>query len=407
MPGHKGVYNGNLSVFDITEIPEFFVENLKAIENAIQESERNAAELFGVRRTLFSCSGSTLAISAMLGFCAGKRVTAFRNTHRSFIDAAILLGFDIDFVYTNEDLDDYITAETAALFVTTIDYYGKVTEISQIKKKLAKFPNFPHIPVLADNAHGAYLVFTDSHPVQAGAAMSADSAHKTLPALTGAAYLHIGNNCAESHAKTAEDCMRLFGTSSPSYLIADSIDLCNKHIAEEKELAFAAFTAVSDLKRNLRELGYLLSESDLLRVVIDVNQYGYTGFDYAKELYNRGVVCEMYDNRYVILLFSTVTQNKNTQRVFEVMRDIKRKSAVNHLRLTDLKHLTKVMSPREAYFSEKRTVSVKEAVGYVCGGVHVTVPPCTPPVIPGEIASREAAELLQAAGIREIDVVAE
>ncbi|MCL1904135.1 MAG: PLP-dependent transferase [Oscillospiraceae bacterium] len=392
-PGHKGKHNK----LDITEI--------HGATDIVQESERIAAELFKAGRTLFSCSGSTLAIFAMLAFCANRRVTAFRGTHRSFIDAAILLGFGVDWVYTDDCVSERINEQTAAVFVTSVDYYGKIRDI----KSIAKTCDVAGVPLLVDNAHGAYLVFTDSHPIQLGAAMSADSAHKTLPTLTGAAYLHI----AEKHIELADSAvkaMNLFGTSSPSYLILDSLDLCNLHIAHEKEKAKAAFSNVTDLKKRLAQIGYRLFESDLLRITIDTNAYGYSGDEYAVQLRNNGISCELYDSRRIILLFSTVTEKHNTERVYRAMYTIPQKKEPAPLKTHEeteekLVRLNVCISPRDAYFSDKLTVDTTESAGRICAGVYAVTPPCAPIIVPGEVIDKKTATILKNNSFHKIDVI--
>jgi arginine/lysine/ornithine decarboxylase len=331
----------------------------------------------------------------MLAPFAGKRVAAFRGTHRSFIDAAILLDIDVDWLYCTEKLS--LTPETAAVFVTAVDYYGNVADISTLVKTV-------NVPVLTDNAHGAYLALTDKHPVRLGAAMSADSAHKTLPALTGAAYLHISADYVNKYQHTVGNAMNLFGTTSPSYLILDSLDLCNVHISDEKHRAETAFSAVTFLKEQLCEHGYILPESDLLRVVTDCNAYGYSGHDYAGELRKRGITCEMHDNRYVVLMFSTVTGFTAAGRVYKAMCDIPVKPPVA-VKVYAAVMPEQAMSVRSAYFADKKTLPLTESAGEVCAGVHVTVPPCVPLIMPGEVVSHEAVSALEQAGLHEIDVV--
>jgi arginine/lysine/ornithine decarboxylase len=92
--------------------------------------------------------------------------------------------------------------------------------------------------------------------------------------------------------------------------------------------------------------------------------------------------------------------------VFEAMRQIPPKSAID-VAGDDVPVVPgeTVMSPRQAYFSEKRRVAVGEAVGEICAGVHVPIPPCAPIVIPGEKISQDVTRLLEQAGIREIDVI--
>ncbi|MCL1832489.1 MAG: hypothetical protein FWG45_06225 [Oscillospiraceae bacterium] len=387
-PGHKGRANP----FDLTEV------NAEAID-VITQSERNAARLFAAGRTFFSCSGATLGIFAMLAPFAGKRVAAFRDNHRSFIDAAIALDVEVVWCYKLIQLKK---AESAAVFVTNIDYYGNVADVSKIVQ-------FVNCPVLVDNAHGAYLVFTQSpdpiHPMKLGAAMCTDSAHKTLPVLTGGAYVHIAADYMNDYGKTVADAMALFGTTSPSYLILESLDLCNVHIAQESEQARKTFPLITHLKERLRKRGYIVSYcEDILRVVVECTFYGYSGHDFAEELFKRGIVCEMQDAECVILMFSTITEQSAVERVYEAFCDIEPKEQfwVSELELSKPR---RVLSMREAYFADKKTLPLSESAGEVCAGVHVTVPPCVPLIMPGEIIESDVMTALVRAGLREIDVV--
>ncbi|MDR0197873.1 MAG: aminotransferase class V-fold PLP-dependent enzyme [Oscillospiraceae bacterium] len=402
VPGNKGFPHP----FDITEIAG--ADDLYDPRGVILESERIAAGLFGAARTFYSCSGSTLAIFAMLfsalGSSGKRRVAAARYSHRSLTDAAVLLGFDIDWVYPREflscavspdEIDAAVTDETAAVFVNGTDYYGGMSDIEAIAGVCRR----RGVPLLVDNAQGAYRVFTGRHPIRLGASMCADSAHKTLPALTGAAYLHIAD---DSFACRARAGLALFGTSSPSYLVLDSLDLCNAHISGEKKRAEAAFEAVARLKSRLADARFTLKGADALRVTADANARGYRGARFAFELKSRGVVCEMFDDKYVVLLFSTVTESANTDRVFAAMSDIADKGAFSRpaAAAAPLK-LRAALPPREAFFSPSETVPTARAAGRVCAGILAQNPPCVPLVVPGEVVTRETVELLERHNIRE------
>jgi len=382
-PGHKGSLNPR----DITEIG--------GTAEVIAKSAANAAELFGAKATLYSCSGSTLAVFAMLAPFANKRVTTFRGIHRSFIDAAVLLGCEVDWVYS--DLIEEIPAETAAVFVTSIDYYGRTADIESIAGTCRKACT----PLLVDNAHGAYLAFTDAHPIKRGATMSADSAHKTLPALTGAAYLHFAKNCPDAYIEKAGAAMELMGTSSPSFLILESLDLCNRHLKFEKARAYRAFEAVANLKKDLLGSGYALIESDLLRVTVNAGDYGYDGVELARELRARGVTPELCDAGHVVLLFSTITDENSTNRVFNALRSIPKKKAAASKTAPIIKPQT-AMPPREAVFAPSETVEAKRAVGRICAEIKTVTPPGIPLIMPGEIIPPEYAELV---GVDTVTVV--
>jgi arginine/lysine/ornithine decarboxylase len=379
-PGHKG----RISPHDITEI--------EGAVNIIAESERTAARLFGAKRTLYSCSGSTLAIQAMLSLIkisGGERIAAFRGTHRSFVSACALLDIDVEWVLSHEFL---CKKNADAVFITSIDYYGNVSDIKRIAEACGK------IPLLVDNAHGAYLTLLGRHPITQGAAMCADSAHKTLPALTGAAYLHISD---ERFISGAEAAINLFGTSSPSYLILESLDLCNKHIAESKT---KAFRLVESLKHELIQLGYSVRESDPLRITLNAREYGYSGRELAAELRKNKTECEYADENCTVLLFSAVTSEADTKAVQAAFEKIKNKKPLEPVKYPLLKP-EKAMSLREAVFAQDcAIVSTEAAVGKVCAEIIAPCPPGVPVIMPGEIINTEAVELLKGFGVNRIKI---
>lgn len=404
MPGGKGVNNP----FDITEICG--ADSLYESGGIILESENNAASLFGSGAVCYSCGGSTLAIQAMLAVAAqvtGKRkVAAGRYCHKSLINTAILLGLEISWLYPDsflgtdispEAVEEAIDKNTAAVFINSIDYYGSEADIPAISAVCRR----KDVLLLVDNAHGAYRVFNGTHPILQGADMTADSAHKTLPALTGAAYLHLRDGGLFDRAKAA---MFLFGSSSPSYLILDSLDLCNRFIEEKKSAARAALDSVSRLKGRLTEMGFVLRKSDPMRITLDACEAGYTGEELAELLRERGAECEMNDGRYVVLLFSAAQPPGDFLRLEGIFGKITVRSAIEPPCYPVIKPRA-VMPPREAYFSRSESVAAEKSAGRICAGVISPCPPCVPVVMPGEIISPEAAELLKRFGVKEIRVV--
>lgn len=383
MPGGKGLNNP----FDITEIDG--ADSLFEADGIINKSERIAASLFGAGATLYSCGGSTLAIQGMLGtlkqLTSKNTIIAGRYSHKSLLTSCILLGFDIKWAYPDdylstviapEEIESQIDDDTAAVFVSSVDYYGGEADIAAISHICRRH----NIMLLVDNAHGAYKVFTGNHPIALGADMTADSAHKTLPALTGAAYLHLKNPDLYPVAKSV---MSMFGSSSPSYLILDSLDVCNTFIAEKKNTALSAIEAVSSLKKQLAEAGCTLRKSDAMRITVDAAAYGYAGNEFAQLMREKGAECEMSDERYVVLLFSVSQKHEDFARINGIIKELPRKNAVTITRHTVLKP-ERIIPPRRAYFSRKTSVQTAEAEGRICTGIHCPCPPCVPLVMPGE-----------------------
>jgi len=403
MPGGKGINNP----FDITEIDG--ADSLFEADSIIYESESLAASLFGTGASIYSCGGSTLAIQGMLGtlrqLTSKNTVIAGRYSHKSLLTACILLGFDIRWAYPEDYLSTVISPEkfeklidsdTAAVFISSVDYYGGEADIAAISEVCQKHG----IYLLVDNAHGAYKVFTDNHPITLGADMTADSAHKTLPALTGAAYLHLKDSTLYRKAKEA---MSVFGSSSPSYLILDSLDCCNSFIANGKIEAFAAITNIKVLKIQLSDAGFILKKSDDMRITIDAQAYGYTGNELAQLLRENGAECEMSDEKYVILLFSVSQKAKDFEHLYKIMADLPRKTPVTSQKHTVL-HPERLLSPREAYFCRKTLLKTEEAEGRICGGIHCPCPPCVPLVMPGERIDADCVDELLRYGVSHIEI---
>ena len=208
MPGHKGKGPLGVEERDITEIGGADV--LYQSEGIIRQSEDNAARLFGAGRTLYSTEGSSLCIRAMIYLAmlharaAGRtpKVAAGRNAHKTFLTACALLDAEVEWLYpetaallscpvTPEQVEAAVKGPqgATAVFVTSPDYLGHQTDIAALAAVCRRYGAL----LLVDNAHGAYLRFLapSRHPMDLGADLCCDSAHKTLPVLTGGAYLHI------------------------------------------------------------------------------------------------------------------------------------------------------------------------------------------------------------------------
>ncbi|MCM1166452.1 MAG: amino acid decarboxylase [Lachnospiraceae bacterium] len=404
MPGHKGEFP-----HDITEV--FGADSLYGSDisgGIIGTSEALAASVFGAKRTCYSCGGSTLAIQAGLALLKArgcKTVAASRYSHRALASAAALLQMNVKWLYPRE----YMTADVVydaeavsgadALFITNIDYYGGTW----------KFVN-PKMPVLIDNAHGSYLKFIDKnifgtqylHPLELGfPLMSAESAHKTLPVLTGGAYLHFTDGVDASRAK---EMMAMFGSSSPSYLVLESLDRFNSMIADNVQMVNNACEAVAMLKEKLTMAGIPMRKSDPLRVTINARECGMSGFEFARGLRANGVECEMADENYVVLMFSAVTSMEDCERAEMAVLFVPMNVPQPVVKFPAIKPAVD-MPMWEAMYKPQRVVPVDRAGGEVCGAMTAPCPPGVPLIFPGEIIDHSVAEALKMHGVKNVSVL--
>lgn len=403
MPGGKDC------PFDITEIEG--ADSLFESSGIIKQSEENASRLFGSGETLYSCGGSTLSIQTMLAaakamFPEKTRIAASEYCHKSLVSACVLLNLKIDRIKSEgflscrispEAVEKAISEDTLCVFVQSIDYYGGECDIKSISDVCRQ----RNMLLLVDNAHGAYRVFTENHPLRLGADMTADSAHKTLPCLTGTSYLHISSNAPKRLGKRAKELMSIFGSSSPSYLMLDSLDLCNRFISEKSDYARKIFNEIQGLKENLSDIGFKLRKSDLMKITLDANAYGYSGYELSSLLRENKVAAEYCDSGYAVLLFSVAQPLTDFDKVFDAARSIPKRPPLPHndpfFELPPC-----AVSPRDAIFSDSEELPVEKAEGRICGSILCPCPPCVPLILPGEIFTRNIAAALKGYGVKRV-----
>lgn len=421
MPGHKGKEILGAEGLDITEIDGADV--LYHGDGIIAESQRNATDIFGTAKTVYSTEGSSLSIRAMLySACIyakeqGRplKIAAGRNAHKTFLTASALLGFDIDWLYgdgllscpvTAESLEAYLSEaaeKPIAVYITSPDYLGCVTDISSLSEVCKKYS----VLLLIDNAHGAYLKFLeeDRHPITLGADACCDSAHKTLPVLTGGGYLHISKNAPGKLVELSDYAMQLFASTSPSYLILQSLDHNNRYLDEEyREILREFIRVIGDLKSTLQSVGFTLVGSEPLKLTIATKSYGYTGDEVAKVLRSKGIVAEFSDPDYICFMLTP----ENGRSAVEVLKTALCKLP-KRAEITETAPMVtvaeKYCSPREALMSLSESKSVTECLGRVMADVSVSCPPAIPVVVCGEIIDRNAIERMRYYGITHCRVI--
>lgn len=425
MPGHKGEGALGCESRDITEIGG--ADSLYEAHGIIRESEANASALFGCP-TFYSAEGSSLGIRAMLYLiCLRARaegrsplVMAARNCHRTFVFAAAMLDFDVCWLcppaegsylackITPALLDSALGAaekKPDAVYITSPDYLGNVADIAG----LAEVCHRHGVLLAVDNAHGAYLRFlpVSRHPIDLGADICCDSAHKTLPVLTGGAYLHISNNAPALFAAEARRALALFGSTSPSYLILESLDAANRELAGDFPARLADMAErTSALRQRLSAYGFAVIGDEPMKLTVAAKPWGYTGTGLAAALESAGVVCEFADPDLLVVMFAPATGAAGLSRFETALTGIPRRQS-----LTDAPPhpgMPRVaMRIRDAIMSPREELSVSAAEGRIIADVCVGCPPAVPIAVSGEIIDENAVRCFEYYGIGSCTVIKE
>ncbi len=424
MPGHKGTDFLGFEHLDITEFDG--ADDLYNASGIIHQSEENASELFGYP-TYYCTEGSSQCIRAMMYLVTvyakkqGRRpiIAAGRNAHKTFISAAALLDFDVMWLYPEEE-DSYLSCnitpekfeellqsaeeKPVALYLTSPDYLGKIADIEGLSQICRKYG----ILLVTDNAHGAYLKFLENsrHPMDLGADLCCDSAHKTLPVVTGGAYLHISNELSDFSCQDVKNALALFGSTSPSYLILQSLDHCNAYLETYKEKLLSFLPLIEKMKAKLKEKGFNFYGDELMKLTFSAKDYGYTGTELADILSEKDILCEFADPDYLVLMPTPETKKEGLERLEKVLSSIPKKDS---LKTTppEFTKAQKVMSIREATLSPSEILPIEKCEGRILGAVTVGCPPAVPILVCGEKITEEVLECFRYYGITECSVVIE
>ena len=411
MPGHKG--QGHLEQYDLTEVDGADV--LYHADGILKESMENASAIFGSGKTVYSAEGASLCIRAMVYllklYTPKPVIAAARNAHSTFVTAAALMDVPVQWLYGESLLSCTITPEglerflqqnaVSAVYLTSPDYLGNVADVLALSEVCHRH----NVLLMVDNAHGAYLKFFGSHPLQLGADICCDSAHKTLPVLTGGAYLHIGKNAPAVFFEQAEKAMVLFASTSPSYLILGSLDRANKYLAEDFEKQLQDFVPlVEGLKKNLVDYGYTLLGNEPLKITIAPKSYGYTGIELARELQLQNLVCEFSDPDYLVLMLTPNNELAHLHCLDFALAAMKKRPAVSQTAPV-MHKAQRAMNMHEALMSPSVTLPTTQCLGRVLAAPTVSCPPAVPILVCGEVVDEQALRQLQYYGIESLNVI--
>ena len=413
-PGHKNnnFFPKNLFELDFTELPD--TDALYEAEGIILQTEKNLAKLFSAKRSIISSGGCTLAIQTMLRLASqrGNKILFARNIHRSAVNACALLGIIPKWILPKsenglftgrispKDVEKEFLNDTeiSALYITSPDYYGELTDIKALSEICRKYNKL----LLVDNAHGSHLAFLkeNQHPVHLGADMSACSIHKTMPVLTGGAVLNIGN---PKFSETAKNAMSLFGSTSPSYPIMASIDICCDYMLNGNGISDykALEERVANIKESAKNHRIIQPEGscDTTRICINTNGIK----NQIKFFHSYNIEPEFCDGQNAVFICTPFNTEKDFQRLETAISNINAITP-NHndfsLELPEIK-----LSPREAILAETEMISVENSFGKISAESACPCPPGIPVIMPGEVINKNTVSQLLEYGFKYINVV--
>lgn len=400
------------------------VDSLHHPNGPIKKAQELAADAYGAKASFFSIHGTSGAIQAMILSVVkdGDKIIVPRNVHKSVTSGIILSGAIPIFVEPEIDkklgIAHGVTPETIektlkenpdakAVLIINPTYYGVATDI----KKIADIVHSYDIPLIVDEAHGPHLAFSNNLPmsaIEAGADICAQSTHKIIGSLTQGSLLHINSKYVDP--KKLQQILNLLQTTSPSYILMASLDCARRQIAlEGKELLYKAIELCKYTRNEINKIPgfYCFGEEvlgkpgsyafDPTKLTISSRDLGITGFELDTILADKyHIQMELSDFYNVLAVGSFGDTKEGMDKLINALKEIsneyygKREPIQDFLDIPTIPK--KILNPREAFYSNKISVPLKESVGKISGEFLLAYPPGIPVLCPGEEITREVIE---------------
>ena len=406
MPGHK---RHKLSMmdpyrFDLTEIDGF--DNLHDAEGILKQEEERAADLYGSSETHMMINGSTGGILAAIAGVTkrGSRVLVARNCHTSVYHGIELNGLRPVYIWpemdpslgiyrglsrreVEEKLDQY--PDICAVFLTSPTYEGVLSDVRGICEAV----HARGIPCVIDEAHGAHLrwiSFDDA--VSCGADVVIQSLHKTMPALTQTALMHVNGSLVDR--ERIRRMLSIYQTSSPSYVLMASVSLCLTWLEERGREEFDLYSKrIQSLRQRLMNMKHLClyepqDAFDWGKFVIGTVGSSMSG----RELYDRlrdvyGLQMEMVSSEYVLAMTTVGDTEEGFERLAQALEAIddeicaKKKCLITE----NICIPERQMEIDEAVHMPVAMIPLSQAEGRILGDYLYLYPPGIPLLVPGEV----------------------
>ncbi|MBX7058311.1 MAG: aminotransferase class I/II-fold pyridoxal phosphate-dependent enzyme [Leptospirales bacterium] len=412
----------NMFLMDVNAMGD--VDDLSNPVSVIDDAQRLAAEAFGAEYAYYLINGTTSGVHAMMltALRPGDRIILPRNCHKSAFSGLILSGAVPVYapVEMNEELgiamgatvdalrDSFRRApQSAAVFTLNPNYYGFTGDLENVVRLTREYDAV----LMVDEAHGGHMYFHESLPataMESGADMAVISTHKTCGSLTQSSML-LSSSRTVTNEKILNT-LNLLRTTSASYLLMASLDVSRKQmavngrdmLARTLELANYARNEINKIKglycfgRELIDNQSVFNFDDT-KINIHVRRLGMTGFEMERRLrqeYN--IQVELADLNNIMAMVTVGDDEENINRLVQALKSISLKCRVQKFkRVTLTPDMPEtIVTPRDAFYSFKKSVPLEKAVNEISGEMVMAYPPGIPVICPGERITQDIVDYI-------------
>lgn len=431
MPGHKRRLKTDtmreLAQIDITEIDGF--DNLHDAQDILKRIQEEAAAAYGAEESFFLVNGSTAGILSAISTAVspGGKILMVRGAHKSAYHAAYLRDLQIAYLWpgvhplfgcnlpaTAKEVEEALqqTPDVQAVFIVSPTYEGLAADV----KSIAEAAHKRNIPLIVDEAHGAHLGFDGRWPessVKQGADLVIQSLHKTLPAPTQTAILHV-------NGKLVDRCrlrrfLGIYQTSSPSYIFMAAMEDAIATTSANREKLFGDFweywKGMTESLSACRNLIFLKEENSDPGKLAVMDKTGFLDGEqlYEMLLHKYHLQPEMAAGRYVLAMFTIGDTKEGYERLTKALLEIDEYITAERKQRTQEKLMERegnrmadavtpvciqkktqaVIGIGRAWDTPKEWVLLKDAEGKTAGEYVNLYPPGSPIIVPGEIFTKD------------------
>ena len=397
----------------IWDLPELFEIGGPLIsEGAIAESQKSSAYEVGVDRCWYGVNGATgLLQSSLLALARpGQAVLMPRNIHKSCIQACLFGGltpllFDVPYltdrghasVFDRKWLQRVLKKakefedDIAAVVLVNPTYQGYSADMESLIKEIHSHS----LPVLVDEAHGAYLISQirpdlPKSAISFGADLVVHSLHKSASGLVQSAVLWSQGEKVDPFK--IERTIELLQTSSPSSLLLASCESSIKELIKSKGIKKlrSCMEEAEVLKDFLiKNEVPLLKNSDPLKIILHTSKFGLSGIEVDKSFIRKRMIGELAEPGTLTFCLGLSSHKRLGKRFVRIWNEILKACGKQKPCFFKRPPFSIVSKPYKSYSdswgSNFEKVNLKDAIGRISVEMVCPYPPGIPLLIPGEI----------------------